>query len=320
MAAANRHTLYRKAYIFFNCLLLSLVLWFLTTMNRVHSDRVKVPVRYTHMPEGLSVVNELPGEVTLTIEAKGFKLLANRIAHRWDPLDIKVDPKQEVVRQHRSFLVVPLNGRIREIISQMGSDIRITNIEPDSLYFQFDGRSSRKVPVKFNGALDCAPQYGQSGPPRFSPDSVVVAGSEKELEHLEAVMTEFVQVSGLQSSYSGTVSLKPTMGCSYSVSKVEVTVPVEQLTEKKLTLDVVPADVPDSLEMTLIPAQVDILLQVPLSQYQRITGKGFSLVARYPQQSKMKTNKVIVQVASAPPFVKVLRTEPASLEYIIRIR
>ena len=133
----------KNIYVFIACLVLSMALWFLTTMNRMHTDTVKIAINYINLPENKMVLNDLPEFVTVSVKAKGFRLLSNYIFKNWNSLKVNVDPQTDMFKGNKNYWVLPLQSKRDELARQFGSEITIQKIEPDSIYFQFDFKYSK---------------------------------------------------------------------------------------------------------------------------------------------------------------------------------
>jgi|GEM_PF-6407818 len=320
MPIPRRFNISRRAYIFFNCLVLSAILWLLTTMSRVHTDKVSIPITYTNIPDNVLITNNLPDHITVLIQARGFKLLANRLTRTWSSLEINVDHGRDLKKGEQNFFVLPLRGKLDEITYQLGTDIKIMSIEPDSIYFQFNTKATKKVPVVMSGELEFAKQFGQSDPVRILPDSITISGSPGDLGKVDSVTTEYLTAGPLRSSYRIRVNIRSIPGITFSKSQVEVDVPVEALTEKVLEVPVMTTGIPDSAQMQIIPEKVNVKLLVPVSHFVKVVPESVGLEVTYPSPSQSKIRKVIVSVVRKPAFTKIISIDPPSVEYIIMVK
>lgn len=316
MPTSQNKKLTRNIYVFLSCLILSLSLWFLTTMNRMHTDTVKIPVRYINLPENKMVLNDLPDYITVSIKAKGFRLLSNYIFKNWNSLEVNVDSQKDMLKGKLNYWVLPLQNKREELSKQFGSDITIQNIEPDSIYFQFDFKSSKKVPVVFSGQINYQKQYGQSSTLLIQPDSILISGTSDLLKMTDSVTTEHVVTDVLTQDFQNEVKLKPIKGLKYSHQQVSIYIPVEQLTEKKMEIPVNISGVPQDETMKIIPDKVWVNLLVPVSKFALIKEDLIQVTAEYPQK-KSAIQKVILKITRKPDFVKIQSIDPLAVKYIV---
>lgn len=316
MPTAQNKKLTRNIYVFVFCLILSLTLWFLTTMNRMHTDTVKIPVRYINLPENKMVLNDLPDHITVSIKAKGFRLLSNYIFKHWNSLEVNVDSQKDVLKGKTNYWVLPLQNKREEFSRQFGSDITIQNIEPDSIYFQFDSKSSKKVPVIFCGQINFQKNYGQSSSILIQPDSILISGNADLLKTTDSVITEQLITDVLSQDFQNKVKLKTIKGLKYSQQEVSIYIPVEQLTEKKLEIPVNISGVPQDETMKIIPDKVRVNILVPVSKYALVKEDLIQITAEYPQK-KSAIQKVILKITRKPDFVKIQSIDPLAVEYIV---
>jgi hypothetical protein len=289
-------------------------------MSRVHNDTISIPVTYAHIPENMMVGNNLPDHITIDVQARGFRLLYNRVIQNWSSVEISVDPDGTIAKSKRNFLVLPLQSRINDITGQLGRDVKVISIQPDSIYFRFDVKSTRRVPVIPVGEVRFREQYGQSGPIRVFPDSITISGSRRDLEAIDSVVTEKFAAPSLRTTYRNWAGIKPISGVMFSQPRVEVEIPVEAFTEKTLEVPVTMVNIPDSVKMQIIPEKVTIKVWVGVSQFAKVVPESFGLEVTYPSPAQRNIPKVIVSVARQPAFVRIIDIDPPSVEYIIMVK
>ena len=106
-------------------------------------------------------------------------------------------------------------------------------------------------------------------------------------------------------------------GAKIVPEKVEVTIPIEEVTTKKLTLSVAPQNLPTGISMLTFPANVQINCMIPVSKFSKIHADDFSVGVDYNQLKDHIGKKVAVQVLRKPPFVNNVQVTPDSVEYIL---
>jgi hypothetical protein len=118
-----------------------------------------------------------------------------------------------------------------------------------------DEYTEKKVPARCAG-LGFQENYGQIGPVRLVPDSVVLAGSRNQLESITAWPTIYRKYSGLRAPVREDITLEESGVHSVEVLErtVHLAVDVQQFAEKIIpNLPITAVDVPPSREVIFSP-------------------------------------------------------------------
>ncbi len=65
--------------IFFVCLVIATVLWFVNVLGKSFETEVSMPINYVNLPKNKVLINAPPSALQVRIEAHGFTLLRNRL-------------------------------------------------------------------------------------------------------------------------------------------------------------------------------------------------------------------------------------------------
>lgn len=312
-----RQNIRRKAFVFFNCLLLSSLLWVLTTMNQLHTDIIRFPVEYSGIPANMVPVNKLPGFIQIKIQASGYRLMMSRLQKTWTGKSVVVHLENDLIKKNKSLLAISLQSKRHEISEQLGKQVTILSIEPDSLHIQFDLKASRKVPVVVKSAWQFQRGYGQAGPLIITPDSIEITGSDAEVLKTDTVFTFTMEESQINKSINRIVGLDFPVGIQSRQNEVSVNLPVEQVSEKQLVcrLEVISNNTDSKIE--LLQSQVSVKILVPNSLYHQISPADFKL-GIYAREASATLPKLIVRVISKPTFVQILEIDPPTVDYLIK--
>jgi hypothetical protein len=105
-----------------------------------------------------------------------------------------------------------------------------------------------------------------------------------------------------------------------SEKRVSVTVDVEQYTEARIDLRVRLINQPDSLDLKLFPDEVDVRLQVAVSDYNGVFESNMQAVIDLAEINIEGLEKLPVTIINVPPFVRALMYSPQELDYLIETR
>lgn len=308
----------RKLLVFLFFVLLSAIFWFLSALGREYTTRLSYPVRYTNYPDNMVLVGELPSSLDLTVNAYGYTLMKYYIGRRLLPIVFDVNsfslsrmPDTETM----NFYILTSLARTR-IAGQLGADIDIIDIEPDTLYFSFTEMISRVLPVRSRLDLEFESQFMVNGNIAVDPDSVTVYGPASVIDTMQFVGTAILAISGINESLTRSVDLTGHQMLEFSEATVLVTIPVGQFTEASLKVPVEAIGLPDTLTMKTFPADITVSYLVALSDYEKVTPAQFRAVVEY-EIPPPATGRLPVKLLKQPEFIRAVRFIPQSVDYII---
>ena len=121
------------------CVIIASILWFLSALNQDYSTELTYPIKYVHLPEDKYLICELPSELQLEVQAKGFTLVGNRVKTSFLPINFNFAPFAELLEEKRGIFEYTLNtADIKDrIAGQISPDIKLLSIYPEKLEFQF---------------------------------------------------------------------------------------------------------------------------------------------------------------------------------------
>ena len=311
-------TLNKRFLIFFFFLMLSILLWFLTALNKDYITSIDYPVRYIRFPEDKVLVNDIPDRLDLTVEASGFTLLSYKLRSRITPILVDVNSySPNKFRNDPSSIFILSSDAKDGIASQLSSEINILDIHPDSLIFRFASRAEKLVPVFPSLDLSFEKQFMQVGPYTVEPDSISISGPVVIIDSITEVKTEKFVRSGINESFNEELKILPINKIDFYPVEVWLQVPVEQFTEASLTIHIEVVNLPDSLILRTFPGKVDISCQVGLSAYETLNEHLFRAEVDYADAGKMLGSKLQVKLVKVPEYIQAINYTPKSVEYIL---
>jgi hypothetical protein len=311
-------TLNRRVLIFFFFLLLSILFWFLTAMNKEYATSISYPVRYIRFPEKKVLVNDIPDRLELTVNASGYTLLRYKLQSRIAPIIFDVNSfSLNKVLGDPSVLYILTSYAKDRIANQLSSEIEILNISPDSLFFQFADKVSRKVPVVPDLDISFEKQYMQVGPYLVEPDSVTISGPEGLIDTFKFAATVPVVMSDVNRSFDMELEMQPLHKVEYDPLEVWIQVPVEKFTEASVKVQIEVINMPESLLLRPFPPAVTVNCQIGLSAYETLNEHLFRAVIDYSEVGKMLGNKLQVKIIKMPVYIQSVNFTPKSVEYIV---
>jgi hypothetical protein len=311
-------TLNRKVLSFFFFLLLSILFWFLTAMNKEYEASISYPVRYIRFPEKKVLVNDIPDRLELTVNATGYTLLRYQLQSRIAPIIFDVNSfSLNTMLGDPSTLYILTSYAKDRIARQLSSDINILSISPDSLFFQFADKVSKKVRVEPDLDISFEKQYMQVGPYLVEPDSVTISGPEMMIDTIDVATTVPVTMTHVNRSFDMELEMKPLHKIEYDPLEVWIQVPVEKFTEASVKVQIEVINMPDSLLLRPLPPTITVSCQIGLSAYETLNEHLFRAVIDYAEVDQMLGNKLQVRIIKMPVYIQSVTFTPKSVEYIV---
>lgn len=303
-------------------LLLAFIFWFLNALSKEMNGRIDYPVRYMNFPDDRALVNELPDHLNILISGPGYSIIQTRLDGRKQHLNIDLDKANIKIQEDKEklkFYILSFGLR-EQFSSQLPSDFSIVSIAPDTILFEFDLVSSRKVPVVPNIEVNTQRQYFIHGDIVCKPDSIVISGPNTIVDTIKAVYTKHHLFDQLNKTEEKTLGLTAISKISFSERRSVITVPVEQFTEAVIELPVTMLNIPDTAYIRLFPNKVTLQCIVALSDYNNLLDASIEAVVDLKDLDVMVTNRLKVELEDLPDYVSQVRINPQYVEYLIERR
>ncbi len=307
----------RRAYSYFLCLLLAGLFWLLHALSKEYVITIRVPVSYSHLPEKKLIAVDLPDSVDVEVIGSGFTIIAFQWTHASGPLDLDARLARSLGGGDFALATYSHSDRIEGAV---GHGLKILKVMPDTIILSFEGRAEKKVPVRPKVTYKCASMFRLGDSIRTIPAFVVVSGAEALVNRISYIETEPKNYLGLNKSINEPVRLvlpNDLQQLTVSLKRVNLIVPVGQYTEKKFSIPVETINVPLNIILKTFPDKVDVLFQVPIEDFDKITPSMFRVVADYSKIDP-KGNSMAIEFVRQPLNILNLHSIPQRVEFLIR--
>lgn len=298
-------------FLFFLCL--SFLFWILQSMNEEAEATYRIPVRYRNVPEDIVFTTVPPSQLTLRIKDKGIILLNYSFGKPFQPVDVDVKPylanNKGTIRINEEQLGALLK-------KQLNVSTTLLSLYPDTLLIHYSKQGDKLVPVRLDGMLTAGAQFQVGSDIQLKPDSVRVFAARTILDTLQSVSTTALQLSELSDTVVRKLSLRPIKGAKIVPSQVQITIPVEEYTEKVMSLPIMVEGLPDSLQLRTFPSMVQLSCFVVLRDFKDVTPESFRVAVDY-HNVREGVSRLPVEVLEIPQNVTNVHCKPDSVEFII---
>jgi len=313
----KEHRSHPRLIVFLVCLVISILMWLFVELMKDYTDEIRYNITFTNAPKDLILTNSGDSVITIGMTAQGFELLAAKYAKTRTTLDIdlsvlKIRPTED---GYSAFL--PLAGINKQLGTQIRMQKQITYIKPDTLFFRFSKVFSKQVPILVDMAYTLDGQFDITDSISYSPRYVDVSSIKSIIDTLTFVKTRKLRINQLDSTVNMKVGLFKGIHASiikYSIDSVTVKLNVEKVTEAGYTVPV--SILGNGENIKIFPDKVEVICRVPLSIYPHIGASDFTTQVEF-LPSLINEKKLKVNLLKVPLNVRVLKTIPAEVEYII---
>jgi len=313
-----RSPLHHKLITFFFFVLISACFWLVRSLGLQYETNVTYPVKYVDFPDNKVLTGNVPDKLVLRVRASGFSILKCRLNMNIIPLKFDVNAYTLNKIGDDNYLV--RTESIRDRLSEELDQIKILDINPDTLNFRLSDIISKKVPVLAQINLHdrfFQKQFTLNGEILIKPDSIIVSGPDNLIRDLHFIKTLPISYVNLNDTVSRTWNLETVKGLTYSNENVKVTIPVDRFTEVEENLTILTANVPDSLHMVAIPGQVKVTYHICLSNYQYISHNQLVPMVDYNNIGHMASGRLTVFLPDTPHLISNIRFSPREVEFLV---
>ncbi len=310
---------------FLSCLILATFFWFLNALSKHFTTDVDFRVRYTNLPKDKVVLNELPKQFKITIKGLGYDLMAYKLQLKIPEVSInlskiRVSHNDENELQHTTLSTTAFTSYIS---TQLGEQIEIKQIFPDSIQFLYDKRKEKMVKIIPLTQINYEKQFQLFGEILVKPAITKVSGPASVIDTLNEVYTDSISYKNLSETITESVGFSRAynyMKLKFKPDKVILHIPVEKFTETSKKVAIEYTNVPDSLVIKAIPDEVELKFMIPLSKMASLESAEFKAEIDYNQINDNYNHKLKVDITEYPDFIQSLSLNPGKVEYILKKR
>ena len=291
------------------CISIALIFWLLVKLSQSFDTVYEVKINYS-LPEGKAFVQVPPAKIEATLNGRGWDLLYYFLGKQQAEIALKLSNLE-----NQTFSASQLKDRIRA----GASSVEIKNLDYDYISVKLEDQAAKKIPVRLDHQLTFAEGIQLKKAPTLMPDSVELSGPASAVTELTEWLTQPLILSDLKSDYKAPLKLKTPLQegpIRIRPTEVEVSIEIEQYTERSLFVPLSILNAPDSLQ--IFPENIRVNCVVGLSQYNAVNDSLFRLEADLKGiPLNASNNTVPVQLTRFPDFVQNIQFSPQSVEFFI---
>jgi len=304
----------KKLRIFLLFLMLSILFWMLIKLSKNYIADVEFNLVYTDIPQNKLLQNEPLTKIKLSVKTVGFKLLGYSLKKR----DLNYS-LSEIIHKKGSEYYSLTKSNINFLQTQLSAETVVLNINPDTLYFDFGVKKSKKVKVVPNITIEFKPGFNIIKDFTLDPEFVTLSGPAKLIDSIDIIQTEEIIWQDVSESFENKVKLvMPKKELTLSENIVTVKGTVEKITQGSFSLPFKVINLPSKYIISTYPKEVKIIYQVALNDYNKISENSFKIQCDYKHTEENNLEYLIPVVVEKPEILFDLKIVPNKIEFLIK--
>jgi YbbR domain-containing protein len=309
-----------KLTVFFVCLVISSLVWMLIKLANQYTVEVEIPLTFANYPKDKILVSKVDSIISIGISDQGFTLAWIKYFSRKTPLRIDLSDYRTKQQMHGYVANVGTRTWAQHFLEQYDLKGQVTHILPDTITFYFEDRYTREVPVEAKLNLNFSKQYYAYDTLVINPATVEISGLYQTVDTIEKLTTKTLSYDKLNQSINAMVAVeKPanSPGLRIEPDEVNLKLRVDKFTESTIEVPVSIKHQPPTMRIKIFPETVTIKYLVALDDFKKINPDMFSVSVDLSMLNQMTGNKLELSIDTHPAFVKIINTEPSTVDFLV---
>lgn len=298
-------------FIFF--IIIAAFMWLINTLNKDYIAELSYDVKFINTNDKIIVVSKFPKQIIMTVKTDGFTILKNNL--NLNPLPLIIDVNK-TFKKSKNKLYFVTNSK-RNIFKKINknNNINIIDIYPDTIFADYTKNISKKFKIYPNVSYKLKQQYFISKI-IISPDSLTVTGPKIILDTLSRVESEYLNIGTVDKNIKQNLKIKSVKNLSFDIKRVNIKLVIKKFTESKIKIPIDIINLPDSININLIPNNINISYNVALNDFKYVKANDFKIVFDY---KKINNNSSFskIDLVKYPSYIKNIQVSPQQVKYII---
>ena len=288
-------------------------MWLINALNKDYIAELSYDVKFINTNDKIIVVSKFPKQIIMTVKTDGFTILKNNL--NLNPLPLIIDVNK-TFKKSKNKLYFVTNSK-RNIFKKINknNNINIIDIYPDTIFADYTKNISKKFKIYPNVSYKLKQQYFISKI-IISPDSLTVTGPKIILDTLSRVESEYLNIGTVDKNIKQNLKIKSVKNLSFDIKRVNIKLVIKKFTESKIKIPIDIINLPDSININLIPNNINISYNVALNDFKYVKANDFKIVFDY---KKINNNSSFskIDLVKYPSYIKNIQVSPQQVKYII---
>ncbi|QJD94437.1 YbbR-like domain-containing protein [Mucilaginibacter robiniae] len=303
----------RRLTAFITCLLVAMVAWVFATLSSTYNFTSKKVISFKNTPLKRAFRSLQSDTAIVTVQGNGWQMLLSKISPDIQPVYVDLH-----TLEHSNYIA--LNTQLAQINTQHNQNEKVIAIDPDTLYFDFTNRLSKKVPVQPVLNIKYQSQYKNSSRIVVKPAYIILNGPTNLIDKITSWKTDTLKLQNISNTIDANINLQATKeaNINFYPKTVQVHIPVEEFTEKVLSVPVKIINNQHYDNIKVFPQRVKVTFTTPLSRYAEIDEDFFEATADLNFYLQYGYSVLPVKITHAPAYCNIVSIEPQNIDFLIK--
>ncbi len=304
----------KRINVFFLFLVMAFIILIISKLSKSYTNTIAFKIEKINVPDEKVILNNSDSILNITLNTHGFKWLD----YYFKSPKITIDFSEDVTLGHSKFIWTKANTRLFSN-TEFTKQVKIINIYPDSLFFNFDVNSVKKIPVKLRENISFSPGFDSFDGFTITPDSIKIIGPKHVIDTIGHIETEAVILKGVKTDIHETIKLDLPIkndNIRFSSKSVDLSASVERFTEGVMKIPITIVNVPKELKIKYFPKEVTITFYTSLDHFKMVKPMDFKIICDY-NMLNTESSFFIAELVKTSKYVKSVKINNQHIEFII---
>jgi YbbR domain-containing protein len=303
----------RRLSAFFTCLVLAAIAWVFTTLSGTYNFTVKKELSYKNAPEKRAFHSLQPDTINTTMQGTGWQMLFSRMNSEDNMITVDLQ-----TLENKDYVV--LSSQLKQINDKKEFNEQIVGFNPDTLYFDFSNRAVKRIPVKLLSVINYQHQFSQSNNVLIKPSYVTLSGPAGIIDNIKAWNTDSLILDSVNETIRTRVNMQSAKEGNVSIypKSVQVVLPVDEFTEKTISIPVKLINNQNYYKVKIFPQKVSVTFITSLNRYAEMDEELFEASADLALWSDRDYTTLPIKLTHIPAYCKIVKIEPQNIDFIVR--
>jgi hypothetical protein len=301
----------RAYYSIIGAVIFAGLVWFSVNMRDEYTVVRLMPVVLENLKDGKALKYPIPRTVSVRFHGNGWSLaglfLSPDVKYYIDLSSVGTDDFIITARDLLEHIKLPVA-------------LQPLDVKPDSIVLALDDYREVRVAVVPRVVLNFHDGYGQVGPLRIAPESIVIGGSRRLVQQTGDWPTLYRKYDDLRSPIDENLPLEqqPYYSLDVPSNPIRVQVNVQPFAEKTMAgIPLTATGTPANREVIFIPPKIDIIVRGGIDRLAKLTQDDFQANVAYRTLIQDSVETIVPELVT-PSELKVIVRTPEQFQFIIR--
>lgn len=289
------------------CLMAATTFWFLNALNKDYSTRLSYPIQFDYDDSTYVSITPVPKKVRLNVSGYGWNVVKKSLQISTIPLTYRISNPLQVKYITGTTLLPSITEQLR--------DIKINYVVEDTIFFDFDRTSTKKVALKVDStALNLSEGFRIVTPVSISPRFIQFNGPASLLKALPDSIFLNIPFKNIDENFEEEIAVNYVQSSLIEAdyNKVQINFNVSAFKKETQLVSIQKVNFPRKDSLILADQLLEVSYWLQTAEANTVQPEDFRLVADYHTFNK-KDSTVSIRMEQKPAFVQEVRVNKATI-------